>query len=155
VISIRNFLRCLGGSIGLAVGAAVLQNVLRASLPPQFKSLARSTYAKPDYSKYSEADAALIQEAYARASRAVFVFLAPCAGMCLLTCAFVRDRGLQRAEEVQAEKDAREAEELQRSQAEGDAEGAMVSQTSLKETKSDHDRETEKETKVEPEMLRT
>jgi len=40
VISVRNFLRCLGGAIGLAVSAVVLQNVLKASLPSQFKYLA-------------------------------------------------------------------------------------------------------------------
>src|ERR1700712_1224692 len=99
VISIRNFLRCLGGAIGLAVCAAILQNVLRASLPPQFKYLANSTYSKPDYSKYNAADTELILDAYAKASRAVFIFMSPMSGICLITCVFVKDRGLTRPED--------------------------------------------------------
>ncbi|KAF2400526.1 MFS general substrate transporter [Trichodelitschia bisporula] len=96
VISVRNFLRCLGGSVGLAISAAVLQNVLKASLPEQYKYLAKTTYAKPDYTKFSHADGLVIQEAYAKASRAVFIYCAPLAGICLLTCLFVTDRGLVR-----------------------------------------------------------
>jgi MFS family permease len=100
VISVRNFLRCLGGSIGLAISSAIQQNVLKAQLPEKFKYLSASTYAKPDYSKFSVEDGAAILDAYARASRMVFVFMAPCAGLCLLTCVFVRDRGLTRPEEA-------------------------------------------------------
>jgi MFS family permease len=99
VISVRNFLRCLGGAIGLAVSAAVLQNVLRAQLPANFKYLAKTTYAKPDYSKFSTADGELILEAYAKASRAVFIFMVPCAAIALASFSFVPDRGLTRPEE--------------------------------------------------------
>lgn len=117
VISVRNFLRCLGGAIGLAVSAAVLQNVLKASLPPEFAYLAASTYARPDYSKFSPQDAEAIINAYAKGSRAQFILMSPLAGICLLTCAFVRDHGLIRPEEREAmerekaEREAREAEE--------------------------------------------
>jgi hypothetical protein len=97
---VRNFLRCLGGSVGLAVSAAVLQNVLRKELPADFKYLARTTYSKPDYSKFSAEDGELILDAYAKASRAVFIFMAPCAAICLITCVFVKDRGLTRAEDM-------------------------------------------------------
>jgi MFS family permease len=102
VISIRNFLRCLGGAIGLAVSAAILQSTLRASLPDQFRNLAHSVYSKPDYSKYDAADTDVILSAYEKAGLAVFKFYAPVAGICLICCFFVKDRGLQRAEEVQA-----------------------------------------------------
>jgi MFS family permease len=101
VISIRNFLRCLGGAIGLAVSAAILQSTLRASLPDRFQNLAHSVYSKPDYSKYSAEDTDIILGAYEKASRAVFIFYAPVAVICFLCCFFVRDRGLQRAEEVE------------------------------------------------------
>jgi MFS family permease len=100
VISVRNFLRCLGGSIGLAVSAAILQNTLRGELPEQYKYLAKSTYTKPDYSQFSAADGDAINEAYAKASRAVFIFMAPCAAVCLVSCIFVKDRGLVRPEEL-------------------------------------------------------
>jgi hypothetical protein len=38
----------------------------------------------------------------------VFIFYAPVAGICLLCCVFVNDRGLQRAEEVEAARVAQE-----------------------------------------------
>jgi MFS family permease len=100
VISVRNFLRCLGGSIGLAISAAILQNVLKSQLPEEFKYLSHSTYAKPDYTKFTAAQTDAILDAYAKASRMVFIFMAPCAGLCLFACVFVRDRGLTRPDEV-------------------------------------------------------
>jgi MFS family permease len=99
VISIRNFLRCLGGAIGLAVEGAILQNTLKKSLPPKFAYLAKSTYAHPNFSQFSEEDTNTIIDAYDKASHTVFVFLAPLAGVCLLTCIFVKDRGLTRKED--------------------------------------------------------
>ncbi|TID17364.1 mfs transporter [Venturia nashicola] len=100
VISARNFLRCLGGSVSLAVSAAIQQNVLKRQLPAKYNHLAAKTYARPDFSDYSPEDDALVSEAYAKASRAVFVFMTPCAGLCLLAMFLVKDRGLTRPEEV-------------------------------------------------------
>lgn len=100
VISARNFLRCLGGSVALAASAAVQQNVLKRQLPERYKYLSASTYARPDYSEYPSEDDALISEAYAKSSRMVFVFMTPCAGLCLLAMFFVKDRGLTRPEEA-------------------------------------------------------
>ena len=112
VISIRNFLRALGGAILLAVSAAVLQNVLKANLPLEFKYLAGSTYVKPNYASFDPQDAAAIKAAYAKASRAVFILLSPLSGICLITCAFVKDIGLIRPEEKEAmERQKREEEE--------------------------------------------
>lgn len=99
VISARNFLRCLGGSVALAVSAAIQQNVLKRQLPARYSYLAAKTYARPDFSDYSPEDDALVSEAYAKASRAVFVFMTPCAGLCLLAMFLVKDRGLTRPEE--------------------------------------------------------
>ena len=100
VISVRNFLRCLGGAIGLAISSAIMQNTLRGNLPEQFKYLSHSTYARPDYSKFSAADGLVINDAYAKASRSVFIFMAPCAGLCLIACVFVKDKGLTRPDET-------------------------------------------------------
>jgi MFS family permease len=100
VISVRNFLRCLGGSIGLAVSAAILQSVLRKELPEQYKYLAKSTYTKPNYASFSVEDGNAINDAYSKASRAVFIFMAPCAAICLAACIFVKDKGLVRPEEL-------------------------------------------------------
>ena len=121
VISNRNFIRAMGGAIGLALSAAVLQNVLKASLPPQFKFLAVSSYTRPDYATFSPSDGAAIKAAYAKASRAVFIVMCPLAGLCLLTCAFVKDHGLIRPEEREA-MERQKAEETARRQQEPDIE---------------------------------
>lgn len=99
VISNRNFIRALGGAVGLAVCAAVLQNALKRSLPPQFKHLAASTYSSPDYADYSPADADAIKDAYAAASHTVFMMFGPFMAFCLAGCFFVKDRGLTRPDE--------------------------------------------------------
>ncbi|KAL0256507.1 hypothetical protein SLS55_008902 [Diplodia seriata] len=100
VISNRNFLRSLGGAFGLAISAAVLQNTLKRNLPASHADLARSTYATPDYSRYDAADSDAIHDAYAKASRAVFITLAPFIALCLLGCFLVKDRGLTRPDEA-------------------------------------------------------
>jgi len=142
VISIRNFLRCLGGACGLAISAAILQNTLRASLPPQFQNLSHSVYSKPDYSLYSVADQNLILDAYEKASHAVFILYAPVAGICLLLCIFVKDRGLQRQEEVDAAA-RRASEEAERaaSHAEDPEKGSVVSLPHSEHEKDDEKKE--------------
>jgi MFS family permease len=142
VISVRNFLRCLGGSIGLAVSAAILQNVLRAELPDEFKYLAKTTYTKPDYSKFSAADGNAINDAYAKASRAVFIFMAPCAAICLVTCIFVKDKGLVRPEEL-AEQAAKAAEAARASSQIDEEKGVVEPAGSIHSAES-----TEKDKKV-------
>jgi hypothetical protein len=103
VISDRNFFRCGGGAVGLAVSAAILQAVLKANLPPNYRYLAHSTYAIPARSSVSAADWELIVNAYMKGSHAVFILQLPLVGMCLLGCIFVRDRGLERPKEKDEE----------------------------------------------------
>lgn len=94
IISNRNFFRCSGGAVGLAVSAAVLQAALRARLPPEYAYLAESTYAFPsDLGTDPAAEA--VRDAYMYASRAVFIMQIPLMGLVLLGCAFIRDRGLE------------------------------------------------------------
>ncbi|CBF80800.1 uncharacterized protein ANIA_11087 [Aspergillus nidulans FGSC A4] len=103
VISDRNFFRCLGGACGLAVSAAVLQAVLRSHLPEAYKSLAHSTYSLPSRETISDAEWSTIIDAYAAASRAVFILQVPLIGACFLLCVFVRDRGLERPKDPNEE----------------------------------------------------
>ncbi|KAL4744398.1 hypothetical protein BDW72DRAFT_92968 [Aspergillus terricola var. indicus] len=103
VISDRNFFRCLGGACGLAVSAAVLQAVLRAHLPEGYKSLAHSTYSLPVRETISDAEWSTIIDAYAAASRAVFILQVPLIGACFLLCVFIRDRGLERPKDPNEE----------------------------------------------------
>lgn len=102
VTSNRNFIRSSGGAVGLAVSSAILANVLKGSLPERLASVADSTFAAPDLSTFSAADAEIIINAYADASRAVFIWCCPVAGIAFLLTAFIKDRGLVRKEEKEA-----------------------------------------------------
>lgn len=99
VTSNRNFLRSSGGAVGLAVSSAVLANVLKSSLPASLQNIANSTFATPDLSAYSGTQRVAIIGAYADASRAVFIWCVPCAGISFVLTALIRDRGLVRKEE--------------------------------------------------------
>lgn len=98
IISNRNFFRCAGGAVGLAVSAAVLQAALRSRLPPGYSHLADSTYAFPSDLPAEDKDAVL--DAYMYGSRAVFILQVPLIGLCLLGCLLVRDRGLESKEDA-------------------------------------------------------
>lgn len=96
ITSNRNFFRCAGGAIGLAVSAAVLQATLRKKLPAAYvDEIASRPYAVPDLAKFPVADADAILDAYMAASHAVFTLLVPLIGLCFIGCVLIRDRGLQ------------------------------------------------------------
>lgn len=100
VISNRNFIRSLGGAVGLAISAAALQNSLHRAMPKEFHFLALSSYDTPDFASLDPKQIAQILQAYATASRTVFIMNVPFMGLCLLGCFFIKDRGLQRPDEV-------------------------------------------------------
>jgi MFS family permease len=101
VISNRNFLRSLGGAVGLAISAATLQNSLQQAMPAKFAPLALSSYNVPDFSSLGASPVEIreILQAYATASRTVFIMNVPFMGLCLIGCLFIRDEGLQRPDE--------------------------------------------------------
>ncbi|EME85479.1 uncharacterized protein MYCFIDRAFT_41323 [Pseudocercospora fijiensis CIRAD86] len=99
VTSNRNFLRSSGGAVGLAVSSAILANVLKGSLPSRLHSVASSTFAVPNLGNYSISDQEAIADAYAAASRAVFICCLPVAAIAFLLSALIRDKGLVRKEE--------------------------------------------------------
>ncbi|KAK4504907.1 hypothetical protein PRZ48_002870 [Zasmidium cellare] len=101
----RNFFRSSGGAIGLAVSSAILANVLKASLPQRLRYVSERTFAVPNLSEFSVADRNAIVDAYSDASRAVFIFCVPLAGIALLLSAVIKDKGLVRKEEQQAAKE--------------------------------------------------
>jgi MFS family permease len=102
VISNRNFLRSLGGAVGLAISAATLQNSLKKAMPVEFASLASAAYKVPDFNALGASPAQIhdILQAYAHASRAVFIMNVPFMALCLLGCLLIKDHGLQRPDEV-------------------------------------------------------
>lgn len=95
IISNRNFLRSLGGAVGLAISALMLQTMLKRHMPAEFRYLADSAYSTPDFNRVSATEKSAVLDAYAEASRAVFYLMVPFMGLCLVGCSFVRDRGLQ------------------------------------------------------------
>jgi hypothetical protein len=98
-ISMRNFFRCTGGAVGLAISAAILQSVLKENLPAGYQYLTKTTYALPDQGSIPTADWDAIVEAYVKASHTVFLFQVPLVGACVLGCLFIRDKGLQKQED--------------------------------------------------------
>ncbi|KAI8949479.1 putative MFS transporter [Xylaria longipes] len=96
IISSRNFFRCAGGAVGLAISAAILQVNLKKNLPLEYQYLARNTYSMPEL---HGPDSEAVLDAYMAASRAVFILQVPLAGICLLGCAFLKDHGLNHPRE--------------------------------------------------------
>jgi len=101
VISNRNFLRSLGGAVGLAISAAALQNSLKKAIPPEFSSFV-SSYDTPDFAALGASPEQIqdVLQAYATASRTVFIMNVPFMGLCLIGCLLIKDRGLQRPDEI-------------------------------------------------------
>lgn len=120
-ISNRNFFRCMGGSCGLAVSAALLQATLRSSLPSELSYLTKSSYSLPSKSSVTATQWAEILASYSKASHSVFILQVPLIGVCFLACTMIRDRGLERVKEPEdIEEEKRKAEEAAR-----DAEAAL------------------------------
>ncbi|KAI1180260.1 putative MFS transporter [Nemania sp. FL0916] len=106
IISARNFFRCAGGSAGLAISAAVLQAVLKKSLPADYRHLADNAFSTP---KVEGHDMEAILDAYMTASRAILILQVPLVSICLLGCAFVKDHGLHFLGELDEENAAEES----------------------------------------------
>jgi len=115
VISNRNFLRSLGGAIGLAISAATLQNSLRKAMPAEFASLALSSYNVPDFDALGASPDQIreVIQAYAHASRTVFIMNVPFISLCLVGCFLIKDHGLQRPEELQEREPSEDVEVVQ------------------------------------------
>ncbi|KAI0095711.1 major facilitator superfamily domain-containing protein [Nemania sp. FL0031] len=96
IISSRNFFRCAGGSVGLTISAAILQAVLRKSLPTAYQHFTNSAYSLPEV---EGPDAGPVLDAYMAGSRAVFILQVSLAGLSLLGCVFITDHGLLPLEE--------------------------------------------------------
>jgi len=106
VISVRNFIRALGGAAGLAISSTIFSNVLNAhttTLPIALQDHIRNeNLGTADLSMMTEPQRKLVLDAYAAASHAAFILYVPGMVICVLLCLFIKDEGLQR----QAEKEA-------------------------------------------------
>ncbi len=107
VISVRNFIRSLGGSLGLALSSVIFSSALKKSLytastplPSIVKSgILAAILRVPDLSELTFIEKEEVLDAYMSASKAVFTIWAPMIAACLILCIFIKDRGLQRPEE--------------------------------------------------------
>lgn len=136
VISSRNFLRSLGGAVGLAVASALFSNTLFDKLPsppaiPQevVNAIKSSVFSAPDLTGLTEKQKDVVLDTYVEASRSVFYFWVGCIGLAWLLMWFIKDKGLQRKEErIETEQQAetkgqREDEESGSATVSGDDEG--------------------------------
>lgn len=103
VISVRSFIRALGGAVGLAFSPAIFSNVLYSSTAAFPTNLRRHikelNLGLPDWHSYSNEDADRIMSAYAAAARMTFIAWVPFMAICFVLCFFIKDKGLKRKEE--------------------------------------------------------
>ena len=146
VISNRNFLRSLGGAVGLAFSAAALQNSLKKSMPPEFASLALSSFNTPDFNSLSASPAQIrsILQAYASASRTVFIMNVPFMGLCLAGCLLIKDHGLQRPDEVQGIEPSEQSDANDVENSEEDKSGGVTEKVVQESSTSDEAEESAK-----------
>ncbi|KAK9452131.1 major facilitator superfamily domain-containing protein [Limtongia smithiae] len=111
IISVRGLVRSLGGAFGLAIASALMSNVLLANIPANIpetlqKEMRKSIYSVPDLSGLTEQQTYDVRHAYMIANRAVLIYYIPLMVIALGLCFFVKDKGLERAEERQAREQA-------------------------------------------------
>jgi MFS family permease len=99
VTSNRNTLRSLGAAVSLAVSGALLANTLRRSLPKELQYLAANSFAAPDLCTFDPRQRKQISQAYAAASRAVFIWSFVLIAISLALTLIIRDSGLSRKTE--------------------------------------------------------
>ncbi|KAL1625051.1 hypothetical protein SLS56_007559 [Neofusicoccum ribis] len=96
VTGLRNFLRTIGGAIGLAIAAAIINNVLLTHLPPGLPRSDASELANL-LDTLPVGERAEVVAAYMRGLHIVFYLGAPLMGACLVSSAFLTDVNLATA----------------------------------------------------------
>ncbi|RAO70256.1 uncharacterized protein BHQ10_006268 [Talaromyces amestolkiae] len=102
--SLRNFLRILGGSIGLTISGTILNNTLKTHLqnilsPDTINTITSSAYALSSIN-LSHNQYEMVMDAYMAGMHTIFVMYAPIIGVCFVCAVLIRDEGV-------AEKDAK------------------------------------------------
>lgn len=132
VISNRNFLRALGGAVGLACSSQLLQSSLRRALPAELRHLVASSYKLPDIDSLTSSQATEVETAYAQASHDVFISMVPIMGLCLVLCVFIKDRGLSTKEAKPVAQDLESAPPQQQVQVQDSGKAVSPSDTSAR-----------------------
>lgn len=96
--SLRNFLRTMGGTLGLTVSGTILNNVLQARLrgvvPPGIANQLASSTHSLDALGLSDVQKSAVLDAYMSGIRIIFIVYAPMIGICALGALLVKDTGL-------------------------------------------------------------
>lgn len=110
VISARNFIRAMGGSAGLAIASAIFSNTLISSVSlvddiPEYyvDEVKNSVFEMPNISNLTDLQQVAVLDCYVKAARSVFYLWAGAMACCLILMVFIKDKGLNRKEEVKAE----------------------------------------------------
>ncbi|ESZ93315.1 hypothetical protein SBOR_6296 [Sclerotinia borealis F-4128] len=119
VISTRNFMRALGGAIGLAISSTIFSNSIKSHLntlaiplPAGFKDkILASILSIPNSSSLTTEQKNEVLDAYMGASRSVFLLWVPIIGFCLCLCVLIKDKGLQRPGDKPVVREEEEQEE--------------------------------------------
>ncbi|TEY40636.1 hypothetical protein BOTCAL_0430g00010 [Botryotinia calthae] len=97
--SLRNFLRSVGGTLGLTLASLILNNVLKARLKGVVSSSLADTITTSinqlDSLGLSAAQRSAVLDDYMASVRTVFILYAPLIGACALAALFVKDNGLE------------------------------------------------------------
>ncbi|KAJ5723770.1 hypothetical protein N7488_001805 [Penicillium malachiteum] len=98
ITGLRNFIRDMGGSIGITVSEAILNNILQAGLKERFSSeiisrLTSSALSLPDL-KLSDDDKKLVLAVYARGLNIVFISFGVLTVIMFMVSLGLRDYGL-------------------------------------------------------------
>ncbi|KAH8701610.1 MFS multidrug transporter-like protein [Talaromyces proteolyticus] len=101
--SLRNFLRIMGGSVGLTISGAILNNVLQNKLSSflsadSISQISSSTYGLQSLN-LSAQQTGKVLDAYMSGMHVIFIMYAPIIGVCFLCAVLIKDNGV-------AEKDA-------------------------------------------------
>lgn len=96
--SLRNFIRTVGGTLGLTIAGSILNNVLKERLggmlgEGDIEMLTSSTSGSGSMG-LSEGQKEIVLDAYMHGIRIIFWVYAGLVGVCALGACFVRDRGL-------------------------------------------------------------
>lgn len=97
--SLRNFLRTMGGTLGLTVSGAILNNVLQSRLNGVVSNDIATQLASSAHSLGSlgltEEQRAAVLTAYMHGIHIIFILYTPLIGICGLGALLVRDHGLE------------------------------------------------------------
>lgn len=108
VIAARNFIRALGGAVGLAISSAIFSNALLGrmsdpvgGLPGSYvEEVRRSIFEVPDLGELEVQQQDYVLDSYAFAARSTFYLWLGAMSLCLLLMLLIKDEGLIRQEEV-------------------------------------------------------